>query len=415
MANRKRKDRSQFYDEDGNIIATTWSLERDAEEEKERQEQAKREKKSDMREVKRKLAIDERRAIFEEAHHKEMEARKLRDEWLSMPSWIKSLPRTPLSDPPTEGTKEKAWFKMTGKVKLTEEERKRRERDLRILKTTIEDYRRIHRDFPEGRKSAFVSVVSLAEKIGTSTVVRGMSKAMIESRINGICIAVDFGRQGNTLHKWYKDYEQVATLKNIINQLNHGGVGVLTPSEIFPRGDEDEYLLENHDQPSRRIEMGIDDVFTLYEYLEPYTGITFFDCDRDNVEATVSSISISDTTVIIIPVSEHSGALLVDFLNNVKDYMDDDEEYELFLNTSIVVMVSTQSSMASAKYVSTLSRAAHKAAQLGGIERSLVIPYDKAFVRGPLIWKRARFPIKHALRVACGMIIDDVTGEVYDE
>lgn len=136
-------DISEYFDEDGNLISTSWKKEEEEKQRKKQQEEEEKRRGKLRKEIKRRAAMDNSRDKFLEEHERKQRERSIKEEWMELPQWIKKMPRTSLSEPPTEGSFNMMKYKMTGKVQLTEEEEKRRKKQLKKVKLAMDMHRKL--------------------------------------------------------------------------------------------------------------------------------------------------------------------------------------------------------------------------------------------------------------------------------
>lgn len=405
-----------FFDEDGNLINTAWGQEEDKRQAKLEAEEAEKSRVEAKREASRHMAVEEQRMQTDSKAEQIRRRRALRDEWTLMPKWIKSMPRVPMSAPPTEGRLEKMRYSVTGKVTLTEDERKRREAALARLQAAMDSHRKIHRAFPPGTPMSPVTVISLSPGVGGSMLTRAMSKALVLSRGDyGTYAAVDLARAGSNLSRWYSGGEKErATLRHVLAQSQNPQLANLRVGDLFPPGGSGEHYLSNSADVYRRATPNTLDALFLYKFMKSTPGIGFFDCDEDNMEALTAAASMSTSVVFVLPLSREAPTLLSDMVNNMR------EEFghvaDEALSRSIVVVSGSKPQAATKKGMATMKALGESAAQKAGLsdQRVVVIPFDKALATPPLRWERVGFPAAHAIRTICGILVEDALDR-YDD
>lgn len=403
-----------FFDEDGNLVNTSWQLDQQQAEAVEEKKRAQEEKMSVMRETNRRLAVDNRLADFEKSVSESQHRRHIREQWMALPTWIKKMPRTPLTAPPTEGRKEKIKYSMTGKVSLTEAERGRRIRNLKRVQVAIKDYETIHRPFPEGASMVPVAVVPLFPGVGSTMISRGISRAFAENRLDyGISAVVDLGGGDNRLPAWYEKVGRKAVMMKSILRLIRDYTGPLPHmNETFQRGGEGEYLLENHPAPERRIDPGIEDVVDIYRYMRPTKGVGIFDCDSQDKDSMLASVALAKTRIFVLPIAADAHKKLAALFEEIRESVGEDR-YQKIVDNSVLVISGLTPSTGTEKGKRILSQILSKSADTVGIDpdRTILIPHDKALDDPPLAWDSLKFSTAHTFRWLAGRIVSDVVGE----
>lgn len=402
-------DIDSFFDSDGNLVNTAWDQ---AEAERQAKEDAKRaeaERVKAKREASRHMAVEEQRMQTDAKAERIRRRRALRDEWTLMPDWIKAMPRVPLSAPPTEGRIEKMRYSVTGKVTLTEEERTRREAALRRLQAAMDAHRKIHRRFPPETPMSPVTVISLDSGVGGSMLIRAMSKALVMSRADyGIYAAVDLARVGSNLSRWYSAGEKErATLRHVLAQSKNEQMANLKVVDLFPPGGPGEHYLSNSDDPYRRATPNVYDVTFLYRFMKSTSGIAFFDCDDDNMEALTLAASLSTSLVFVVPLSRDAPTLMTDMVSRLRGELG--ELADQLLANSIIVVSGSKPQAASKKGVATMQALGRSCAEQIELspDRVVAVPFDRALASPPLNWKNVTFPAAHAIRTVCGILVED--------
>lgn len=402
-------DIDSFFDSDGNLVNTAWEqaeAERQAAEDAER---ARKERIEAKREASRHMAVEEQRMQTDAKAEQVRRRRALRDEWTLMPDWIKAMPRVPLSAPPTEGRIEKMRYSVTGKVTLTENERKRREGALRRLQAAMDAHRRIHRRFPPMTPMSPVTVISLDSGIGGSMLIRAMSKALVMSRGDyGTYAAVDLARVGSDLSRWYSRGERErATLRHVLAQSQNPQLSDLKVVDLFPPGGPGEHYLSNSNDAYRRATPNVFDVTFLYKFMKSTSGIAFFDCDDDNWEALTVAASLSTSLIFVVPLSREAPTLMQDMVRRLRDDLGDIADK--LLASAVIVVSGSKPQAASKKGVATMQDLGRSCAESIGLpeDRVVAVPFDRALASPPLNWKNVTFPAAHAIRTICGILVDD--------
>lgn len=410
-------DNSQFFDDEGNLIGTSWGLRAEMEEEKERKEQELREKKKKRRELNRRVAIDNSQAEFMDQHEKTMQKRKIKEKWMSMPMWIRKMPRVPLSAPPTQGRKEILLTKMTGNVHLTEEEKKKRIRDLKRLKLAIADYESIHRLFDNGLRMLPTAIISFGEEVGGTMVTRSMSSAIAESRGDyGKVVSFDFSVAGNKFSEWFGiSNDQHAYMKSvykwIMSQSNSFGV------DFIPTSNGTEYHLANRHEKNRRIPPTDDVVVSLYKSVIGEQGVLLMDCDYREEEAALVAAILSATPIFVVPLHKNAISRIQDFFTTLEQRGVSQEKIRSMKNNCIVIASSIVPEMSDKKGREVVKSFLGKLTEECGIdggnnnERVIHIAYDKGLNYKNFNWRKLSFATQHSIRSVCGMVIGDVAVE----
>lgn len=403
-----------FFDEDGNLIATSWQIDQYKEEKERSEQEAQEADKTDLRQVNRRLAIDERVADFEKNVAESQRRRKIREEWLSLPEWIKNMPRTPMSDPPTEGRKEMFNYRLRGKVTLTDEERNRRINQMKRIKLAIQDYETIHRPFPEKTPMNPVAVIPVGKSVGGTMISRGISRALRENRLEyGVSTIIDLGSTENRLPMWYENANtQRTNMKFILKYIRETTGSLRFMSETFSMGGDGEYYIFNHSSPERRINPTMRDVADLYRYIRPTSGVAIFDCDRGDMDSLIAATALAKTRIFVLPIAKDAPELLMELLDDIKESLGE-ERYRRVIDNSILVISGLVPTTGTPKGKKALQDIIEKCSDVSGIDpkRSVIVSHDPALVRPPMPWGKLRFSTAHSFRWLAGRIISDVLGE----
>jgi len=415
-------DYSNFFDENGELVETQWEKEKRIQREKEEALEKKREHRKKLQEVNRRIGIDDQVAKYQEDSERRLKNRKKRDEYMNMPQWIKDLPRTPLSAPPTEGTKEMMRYKLTKKVTLTESEENRRKVENSRVKSSMDLYKRISQEIPY--QSTSVSIISIQPGFGSTSLTSGLSMAMSESRMQkGPTISIDLGSEDNDLNQWFfkPNSSRKVGVKNIVNQVirdNGNALQSIGSTEVLPSYSKGNFYLVN-DKGKKREEFQentVKKIANLYKYIvdtTPNHGVILFDCDPSNMELIITSLALTTTHIFLIPANSKADVLLIDFFNKISEVFTNQEEIDNILDNSMVVLVGRTPKMSGKEATIAMKSLAAKSAKAVGIEedRAMVIPFDRAFVEPPLKWGRVSFATKHMLRGICANIVEDAIGK----
>lgn len=412
-------DFSDFFDENGELVETQWEREQRLQREAEEAADRKRAHRQQLHEVNRRIGIDEQLAEYYETTERKMENRKKRDEYMNMPKWIKELPRTPMSDPPTEGTKEMMKYKLTKKVTLTENEANRRKSQNSRLISSMDLYRRISRQIPNETTS--VSIISIQPGFGSTSLTAGLSMALSESRMHhGVTFSVDLGGKNNAFGTWFfkPNQSRRVNVKNIVNQVTREGYGALRgigSTEIFPSYEKGNSYLVN-EQGKKREEFHsntIQKLVGLQKYVVDTTqtnkGVILYDCDPENQELVLTALALTTTHVFLIPANSRADVLFIDFFNKIREVFTSQDEIDHILDNSIIVLVGRNQKMSGKKASVAMKQLTEKVASSVGIEkdRTFVVPFDPAMTKPPMEWNRVGFATKHMLRSIAACIVDD--------
>mgnify|MGYP002713378941 CR=1 FL=1 len=414
-------DYSDFFDENGELVETQWEKEQRLQREQEEARERKKQHRKDLQEVNRRIGIDDQIAKYQEDTERKLENRRKREEYMNMPQWIKDLPRTPMTAPPTEGTKEMMRYKLTKKVTLTEsEERKRRVENARV-KSSMELYKKISQEIPHQTTS--VSVISIQPGFGSTSLTAGLSLALSESRMHkGPTFSIDLGSENNDMEKWFFKPNKSHTIgvKNIVNQVtrdNENALKDIGSTEILPAYSKGNFYLIN-DKGKKREDFKnntIRKVARLHQYIvdtTPNHGVILFDCDPMNMELVLTSLALTTTHIFLIPANSKADVLLIDFFNKISDVFTNQEEIDKILDNSIVVLVGRSPKMAGKEASIAMKSLVVKSAKSVGIDedRTFVIPFDKSLTKPPIKWSQVSFVTKHMLRSICAVIVEDAVG-----
>lgn len=414
MAKKKYTD-EDFFDDEGNLVDTAWSLKQKEEEAKQERIRAEKERRESLRKTNRQFAIDQRLAKFEKDVEKNNQTRRLREDWLKLPKWIRSMPRTPLTAPPTQGFSNIMRHNLTGKVVLTDEERSQRERDLQKMKTAIYDYTTIHRSLPNGHPCVCVAVVPLGHEVGATMISRAISASFAENRADlGVSSVISLGVGRTMLSSWYdQTIRRQVMLKSVLNLIRGDNEMNVTMTDVFLIGGEGEFLLENHQAAERRVDPSFEDVIDLYRFCKDVDGVLLFDCDASDQDSIEGALAICHTPIFVLPMARDASDRLSEALSRVKQNLDDASFQEL-LDHSIIVISGVNTKLQGKEATQAMKKLAYKVASENGILKSniIVIPFTKALHRVPLAWDKLPFDIAHQFRSIAGMIVSNIVGKV---
>jgi len=401
-----------FFDEDGNLKATSWTLREHKAQEEEKKKKQEEKRKKRMKQINRKMAIDERSSRIEKQREEDKKKRSLKDNWLLMPQWIKKMPRTSLQAPPTEGVKEKALYALTKKVTLTEDEENKRKAQLKRLKIAIDDYESIHREFPEGTRLSPITVVSLGNDAGGTIISRSLSAVIAQSRNDlGNVVTMDFSHPDSELHNLYgtfgkENVNRKTTMRHIVKQLGvlrHDGYSF---TDVYPIGGDHEYYLDNFAEPERRVDIGIKEVAGLYKFMRKTEGVCIFDCDLSNIDALITSMIMSSAAIFVVPLRRDTDQKFQDLLAELKQNMSD-KDYTNIINNAQVVFSASNPKMMEEKNLKNIKKFLYKLTKENNIPTDpIIIPFDKAVKTVPFRVERMKFSTSHIFRKIAGKCID---------
>lgn len=401
-----------FFDDDGNLVETSWSRKARLEAEKNKKIQNSKEYKDNLKEANRRIAIEDRISQIEKQREIDRRKRKLKEEWMTMPKWVKSLPVTPLSAPPTEGKKEKALYALTKKVTLTDEERAKRETQAKRLKMAISDYNNIHREFPQGTPMVPVTVISLKEKSGGTTLSRCLSAITHQSRGDlGEVAVLDFSGPDSSLTHLYGSLGKGNPRKKVIMYHIVRTLSYLLETkpnliDIFPTSDRGEFYLDNISAPEKRVKIDIKEVIDLYKLVRPTSGICYFDCDTSNIRALITSAIISHTVIFVVPLDKKTSSNMGALLEEMKESMKP-EDYQEMLDNALIVFSASHSKMMYKENVAKIRKFVTGIKDKYGFKQDVkIIPFDPALKNLPFNIDRVKFSTGHVLREIVSYIID---------
>lgn len=410
-------DNDQFFDEDGNLIQTAWGLKAEQEEEEERKRNEEQEKLRKRKELNRRAAIDNSQAEFMDQHEKALKKRKIREEWMTLPSWIKKMPRTPLSAPPTYGNKEMFLTKITGKTHLSDKERKERTKNLTRVKMSVSVYHAIHRNLAVDKLDP-VMIMSMGEDAGGTMVTRGVSAALFESRGDlGTVVSMDFSPAGSKFDEWFglssNNFVSMKTVHRwFTTQENHLGV------ESIPTNNGVEYHLSNRPEKNKRLPLDISAVVDMYKAIINEKGFMLMDCDRREQEIAAVAATLSVTPVFVVPINKSAITEINTFFDNLRAMGASEEKISELKTNAIIVASSVVPEMSSSQGRDAIKSFLGKVAEECGIdggkddERLIHLYYDKGLQEKPMRWKNLGFLAKHSFRSIAALIVDDVAQEI---
>lgn len=410
-----------YFDEDGNLKATSWTLKEQRKREQEERRREKQEKEKRLKEINRRMAIDERSSKIAKQREEDKKKRDLKDNWLLMPNWIKRMPKTSLKEPPTEGVKEKALYALTKKVTLTPEEERKRKAQLKRLKIAIDDYEGIHREFPEGTRLAPITIISLGNNAGGTIVSRSLSAVIAQSRNDlGNVVTMDFSSPDSELHNLYGSFgkenvNRKTTMRHIVKQLNVLRSDGYSFTDVYPIGGEHEYYLDNFAEKERRVDIGIKEVAGLYKFMRNTEGICIFDCDLSNIEALVTSVIVSSSVIFVLPLTKNAENNFQQVLHELKTNVSA-QDYEKIIKNSMVVFSASNPKMMEKNNLSNIKKFLHKITTNNNLElEPIIIPFDKAVKSVPFNVNKMKFSTAHIFRKIASQSIESIIQKSLNE
>lgn len=410
-----------FFAEDGTLVNTSWGLEEQRRQEQEQRLEQKREAEDRKKQASRALAIEDKKISYHEQVERQRAHERKRARWMSMPGWVRSMPHTPLSAPPTMGRKNKAKYALTGKVELCEEEKTQRIADLKRLDLAMKSHESIHRNFVSPQTVGVVTVVPLVEGVGATTLVDAMMCSFAASRGDlGAYAAVDFSDERSTFSKHFSSKTHSGiTLKHTLGGLYEGKLNGLTVTETFPSIGKYRFALSNPSVGPRRASIGAKDIALMYQFLQHSSGLAWFDVSAptDMLNEKVMSVCayFSDVTIFVLPLSSSAPDKLREALLSISQMFDDEDQeaWVKFLSSVIVVATGPTPKTRTPEGLSMMSKVVDVSIDGIGIdhERGFVIPFDEAFSVAPVQWEKARFAASHSVRSICGAVMDTMSGQ----
>ena len=404
-------DFDEFFDEEGNLKATSWQKEQEAQDRKKQALEEEKEKKKKLKELKRRKLMDESQDDFFAEHERRQKERSIKEEWMELPKWIKSMPRVSLSEPPTEGSWNIMRYKMTGKVVLTEAEEARRKKSLSRVKMAIDSHKKIANDISL-EQTAYIPVVGFSEKgaIGTTTIVRCLMQALNDSRpLIDTLTAVDFSGRGNDFSSWFSHgNDQYVFLKTVMDWIESSNAPF--DRGMFPTvtGGRQSYISNRSGGRSRR-DIDIETVAQFYSALRSDRGFVIADHSLEEPAGVLAGITLASTPVFVVPVEKKAP----ETINRMLNILENSVSYERFRDIKsriILVADATSSDLASPKAREIINKFLYSVALECEIstDRIVNIPFDPALTNKPLQWLKVAFSTQHMIRTICGFIVDDL-------
>ena len=398
-----------FFDEDGNLKNTSWGIKREKQEEEERQAQEAEEKRKKQRELSRHVAIDNTQSEFLEKHQKLQQQREINEKWRNLPSWIKRMPRPKMSDPPTQGTKEKMLTKITGKVHLTPEEERERKMLLMRVKRAIDDYEALSVPIDKPFLSP-VPIIGVGENSGATVVTRCVMNALADNRpTTEKLVAADFGAIDNDFSPWFsKGGNEKIFLRHVFNWLNYRGedfdIGML-PATNNGR----QRFISNSSVPSRRGEINAKNIANFYQSIMGNPGFLVMDCNIGEPHGIIASLAMATTPVFVIPISKDSGENLRELLSDAMSILNE-ERFNNIISRAVIVVSSPTPEIDTRKGRGMVSEFMVDMAEQAGITsgRAVHVPYDRQCSSPPMVWPKISYGTGDNIRRICKYIVEDL-------
>lgn len=401
-----------FFDEDGNLIMTQRDIDERKRQQQEAENQKKRESDAAKRSVAREIQQDIKLQNLEEKYEKEKILEESQKMWAHRPMWLRAMKNAtvPLSDPPTEGRKEMLKYKLTGKVSLTDEEKRRRVKALKIVKQAVNDHEMIHVELPENIGLVPITVVSMGKGAGGSSFTKMLSSAFQMSRYDySSCISVDLSGDESTLYKYFSKTPPKMTLRFLLKVIGNKNYSTLEPENIIPVSNNPrEFYIENIDNKIHRMEPKIPDVIKIYKFLKHMSGFVIFDCDRNNKDALIGSMAISDHIVFVVEPSTSTVDDINSIIQEYKSVVDDNEQQKILKNIHIVFTVSNKKIMTKNNLKAVQNLVNTVAQDVGTRFNPYIIFYDNAFRMEPINLAQAKPYSAHPVRQVAGNIVQSI-------
>lgn len=404
-------DFDEFFDEEGNLKSTAWKKEAEAEERKSQALKEEAEKKRQIEKLKRRKLMDDSQDRFFAEHEKKQRERSIKEEWMELPRWIKSMPRTSLSEPPTEGSWNIMRYKMTGKVVLTEAEEKRRKKMLSRVKMAIDSHKKIAQNIALDN-TVYIPVVGFGEDghVGSTTLTRCIMQALNDSRpsIDNLT-AIDFGGKESDFSSWFvQGNDQYVFLKNVMDWINNKDMPF--DRGMFPTvGGSNQFFISNRSGGKSRKKVTIDTVAQMYSSLNIGRGFIIADHDIREPQGLLAGLALSSSPVFVVPIEKNADSNVSKMLDVLKESVSS-QKYEEVKKRAILVASCTTSDLSSAKARKVVGDFLVSVSHECGLnpDRVITIPYDPGLTVKPLQWSKVSFSTQHMVRKICGYIVDDV-------
>lgn len=403
---------SKFFDEDGNIIMTQRDLDRINREREEARLEEERKQKESLREMNKELEQDEKSRRFEERFLENKRQKAIQQDWSNKPLWLKKMKEEviPLDDPPTEGKKEMLKYKLSRKVELTESEKRDRIKIMRNFKQALDDHNNIDLPLPNGSPLSPVTIVSLGNGSGGSTLTKCISSALQLSRSQyGNCISIDLSGHDSAFSKYYTKHQSRMNLRFFLKAITSDKYASISPESIIDNSNNRrEMFLSNIDDLNSRVTAGIPDVINIYKYLRQLEGFILFDCDYNNMDALLSSMILSNNVIFVVEPLEECAEKIKDILSRYRELVGNDpNSLDILNNIDIVIMANDARLMTKNNLVALNSLVKLIGSKVGVYDEDSMhlVYYDKALTKYPIEFQNVKPFTAHPIRVLTGKIV----------
>lgn len=407
-------DYDKFFDEDGNLVMTQKDIDRLQAEREQQEKEQEQQRRREMIELNKNLELDEKSQEIAKKYRDQKKRQETLKKWAERPEWLRNMKVTPLSAPPTEGTKEMLLYKLTKKVELTSDERKRREKQAKNLAQALNDHNKIHQELPPGSPLAPVTVVSVSHGTGGTTMTRCLSAAMQMSRYDfGNSFSVDMSfKNSEFAPKFGKSFNNsVMRLRLFLKAMRDKKYASLDPTTIIPASPDNprEYFLDNLDKDSFRVEPGIADVVDFYNSIRGQEGFLFFDCDYYNMDALMGSMILSNTVIFVVEPLTDNIHKVQEIIDRYKLFVDEDPNSMQVIDNAKLVIMANDKRFMTKNNLHSLKRVLNKMAGELSIEQesTYLVPFDKSLGTSPLSFNNANLYTAHVIRSIAGEIVED--------
>ena len=193
----------------------------------------------------------------------------------------------------------------------------------------------------------------------------------------------------------------------------------LTVQEIFPSGNYngEYFIVKENSSGLNKYEMDIEDVDNLIKFLKNSSGVSFLDSSPVHINGAINKKAlikilpcahISDSVIILVPISTTYKEEISRFLTMMRKYLDD-ESYFSFISKISFVVVGSEQGVNSEKGREAVKLILSNVIQEFEIpkERVFFIPFSKSLSNQPINWSDVPYVIQDKFREICTMIISD--------
>lgn len=416
-------NQENYYNDDGTLAETSWSLRRKKEEEQQKKLEEERLNRERLAQASREFAIQDRKINFQEQREVILEQERRRKHWESMPQWIKAMPRPSLDDPPTIGKKEKLIYKLKKQVVLTDEEKAQRIAQLKKVAMAMDDHDKINKPFLHNHEMAIVSVIPLAQGVGATMLSVALSCVFSLSRQDyGSYGVVNARSTSSGFDRFFSRFYQSDMLKmlHVTNSLLEGRVVNVGMWDVFRAWAGSRYFLANAPvNPTGKVPQLVPKaLLKLRDFVKNTSaGVAFFDLapmHTDESAEKLASVSavVSDVTIFVVPASSKAPAMMADALSKIaKNLPNSDAGNALYRNvvSNAVIVLSAPTKETRTKEIMTeLNGIARACATETGCDenRVFVIPFDEELAKAPFAWAQVGFAAAHVVRTIAATIVD---------